>query len=94
MKWRQKKYYIVRIGNISLAVQGRWEVMFASLNTELEGWTSFMGSGEPLKNEVILLIDLQNRSPKVEAFLHRWVLGEGMTQEYSTLHFIGKDFQL
>lgn len=58
-----------------------------------------MGSGDPLKNEMILLVAVRNRSHKVEdtgfaemgfGFLHR----EVPTQEYSALLFIGKDVQL
>lgn len=40
--------------------------MFESLNNKLEGWALFMGSAEPLKNEMILLVDLQNKLHKVD----------------------------
>lgn len=52
-----------------LAEQGMWEEelgeMFGFLNTKLEYWT-LMGSGDPLKNETILLVAVRNRSHKVE----------------------------
>lgn len=54
---------------VSLAEGGVWEeelseIMFGSSNTKLGGWPWFVGSGDSLK-EMIILVDLHNRLHKV-----------------------------
>lgn len=58
-----------------------------------------MGSDSPLKNEIILLGDLWTRLHDVEdigiaEMSFGLMQGTVTTKKYSTLNFLGKDFQL
>ena len=75
--------------NRSLWEKELWE-MFGALKIKLEGWTSFRGSEEPLKDEMILLVDLQLDCIK------RWIFCSAevsLRLRNVALHSIGKDLQ-